>query len=70
MLAPKISAVKKDANGFVIFEDDESDDPIVIEKDFLEKCLKSEEIVICDSNGYIGNTVMMEIGYLLGNGKK
>lgn len=70
VLAPKISAVKKDANGFVIFEDDESDDPIVIEKDFLEKCLKSEEIVICDSNGYIGNTVMMEIGYLLGNGKK
>lgn len=70
VLAPKISAVKKDTNGFIIFEDDESDEPIVIEKDFLEKCLKSEEIVVCDSDGYIGNTVMMEIGYLLGKGKK
>lgn len=70
VLAPKISAVKKDINGFIIFEDDKSDEPIVIEKDFLEKCLKSEEIVICDSNGYIGNTVMMEIGFLLGKGKK
>ena len=70
VLAPKISAVKKDTNGFVIFDDDESDEPIVIEKDFLEKCLKSEEIVICNSNGYIGNTVMMEMGYLLGKGKK
>ena len=44
--------------------------PILIEKDFLEKCLKSEEVVICDNDGYIGNTVMMEIGYLLGKGKK
>lgn len=70
VLAPKISSVKKDINGFIIFEDDKSDEPIIIEKDFLEKCLKSEEIVVCDSNGYIGNTVMMEIGYLLGKGKK
>lgn len=70
VLAPKISAVKKDTNGFIIFEDDESDEPIIIEKDFLEKCLKSEEIVVCDSDGYIGNTVMMEMGYLLGKGKK
>lgn len=70
VLAPKISAVKKDTNGFIIFEDDESDEPIVIEKDFLEKCLKSEEIVVCDSDGYLGNTVMMEMGYLLGKGKK
>lgn len=70
VLAPKISSIKKNINGFIIFEDDKSDDPIIIEKDFLEKCLKSEEIIICDSNGYIGNTVMMEIGYLLGKGKK
>lgn len=70
VLAPKISAVKKDTNGFIVFEDDESDEPILIEKDFLEKCLKSEEIVICNNDGYIGNTVMMEMGYLLGKGKK
>ena len=68
--APKISAVKKNTNGFIIFEDDESDEPILIEKDFLEKCLKSEEVVVCDNDGYIGNTVMMEMGYLLGKGKK
>ena len=70
VLGPKLSAVKKDHNGFIIFEEDESEEPIVIEKDFLEKCLKSEKIVVCDSGGYIGNTVMMEMGYLLGKGKK
>ena len=70
VLAPKISKVKKDNNGFIIFEDDESDDSIIIEKDFLEKCLKSEKIIVCDSNGYIGNTVMLELGYLIGKGKK
>ncbi len=69
VLAPKISAIKKDMNGFIILEEDESDEPIVIEKDFLEKCLKAEEIVVCNHNGYLGNTVMMEMGYLLGKGK-
>ena len=42
VLAPKISNVKDDINGFVIFEDDKSDEPITIETDFLEnKYIKS-----------------------------
>ena len=69
VLAPKLSNVKTDANGFVIFEDDVSDNPIVIESDFIENCLKSESIVVCDKEGYIGNTVMFEIGYLLAKNK-
>ena len=70
ILAPKLSSVKENINGFIIFEDDESNDPLVIEKDFIEKCLKSQKIVTCNHNGYIGNTVMMEIGYLLGKNKQ
>lgn len=46
------------------------DNPIEIESDFLENCLKSESILICDKEGYIGNTVMFEIGYLLAKKKK
>ena len=69
ILAPKLSNVKTDENGFIIFEDDVSDNPIMIESDFIEKCLKSESIVVCDKDGYIGNTVMFEIGYLLAKKK-
>lgn len=70
VLAPKLSNVKTAENGFIVFEDDESDNPIAIESDFIEKCLKSENILICDKDGYIGNTVMFEIGFLLAKKKK
>lgn len=69
VLAPKISSVKCDENGFVFFEDDISDDPTIVERDFLEQCLKSEYILVSDKDGYIGNTVAFEIGYLLANNK-
>ena len=69
ILAPKLSNVKADENGFIIFEDDASDNPIIIESDFIENCLKSESVVVCDKDGYIGNTVMFEIGYLLAKKK-
>jgi len=69
ILAPKLSNIKTNANGFVIFEDDVSDNPVIIESDFIESCLKSESIVVCNKDGYVGNTVMFEIGYLLAKNK-
>ena len=65
ILAPKVSNIKNDENGFIIFEDDLSDNPITIESDFIENCLKAENIIVCNKDGYVGNTVMFEIGYLL-----
>ena len=69
VLSPKLSNIKTNENGFVIFEDDVSDNPIIIESDFIENCLKSENIIVCDKDGYVGNTVMFEIGYLLAKKK-
>jgi len=69
VLAPKLSNIKTDEKGFIIFEDDVSDNPIIIESDFIENCLKSEGIIVCDKDGYVGNTVMFEIGYLLAKKK-
>ena len=70
VLAPRLSNIKTDENGFIIFEDDISDSPIIIESNFIENCLKSERIIVCNENGYIGNTVMFEIGYLLAKKKE
>lgn len=70
VLAPKLSNVKKEENGFIVFENDVSDNPIIIESNFIENCLKSEIILICNKDGYIGNTVMFEIGFLLAKKKK
>lgn len=69
VLGPNISKVVNVDNGFVIFEDDKNEDPIIIEADFLKKCLESEEVFVCDKGGYCGSTVAFEIGYLQGMGK-
>ena len=69
VLGPNISKVVNVDNGFVIFEDDKNEDPIIIEADFLKKCLESEEVFVCDKDGYCGSTVAFEIGYLQGMGK-
>ena len=69
ILAPQISNVRSNINGFMLFEDDKSNNPITIETDFLEKCITAEKLVVCDKNGYIGNTVMFEIGYLAGKNR-
>ena len=69
ILAPKLSGVKTNDNGFIIFENDVSENPVIIESNFIEDCLKSERIVVCNKDGYIGNTVAFEIGYLLANKK-
>lgn len=69
VLAPQISKIRRDISGFIIFDDDKSDNPITIESNFLEKCMMAESLVVCDKDGYIGNTVMFEIGYLLGKNR-
>ena len=69
VLGPRLSNIKTDKNGFIIFEDDASDSPIIIESVFIEICLKSETIIVCNEEGYIGNTVIFEIGYLLAKKK-
>ncbi len=69
ILSPKLSNIKNDENGFIIFEDDLSDNPITIESEFIEDCLKAESIIVCNKDGYVGNTVMFEIGYLLAKKK-
>ena len=69
VLAPRLSNIKTAENGFIIFEEDISANPIIIESDFMENCLKSESIIVCDKDGYIGNTVIFEIGYLLAKKK-
>ena len=44
---------------------------MIYDNDFFEKILEAshDEIFVCDKDGYIGNTVMFEIGYLLAKKK-
>lgn len=70
VLAPAVSNIKSNNNGYVLFESDKSDNPVQIEQSFLDLCKRSDVIYICNVGGYLGKTVMFELGYLLGIGKE
>ena len=36
-----------------------------MESNFIDYCLESENIIVCDKGGYVRNIVMVEIEYLL-----
>ncbi len=70
VLAPLVSKVKSEENGYVIFESDDSDNPKIIEKNSKKQCMEADVIFVSDVDGYIGKTVMFELGYLLSNNKE
>lgn len=42
---------------------------IVNIKLFLKKCIDSDFVYVCNKDGYLGKTVMLELGYMLGKGQ-
>lgn len=70
VLAPDISKIVSNKDGFAVLKTNEISDAVLIEREFLEKCLKSDFIYVCNKNGYLGKTVMMELGYFLGKGQE
>lgn len=70
VLAPDITSIKENNDGYAILESDQSDDATVLEAKFLENCLKSDFVYVCDLDGYIGKTVMLELGFMLGKGQE
>lgn len=68
VIVPQVENIKSNNNGYVLFDSNEISNPKIIEKTFLESCLKSDAIYVCNIGGYLGKTVMFEIGYLLARG--
>lgn len=71
VLAPAtISPVINPGEEFVLFEDDSSDDPRVLEGNYQKLLLESDVVYVCDPEGYIGKSVMLELGRLAGAGSE
>ena len=70
VLAPEISAVKSNNDGYVFLESDKSTNPVIVEREFLKKCIDSDFVYVCNKDGYLGKTVMLELGYMLGKGQE
>lgn len=70
VLAPEISVVKSNNDGYVFLESDKITDPVIVEREFLKKCIDSDFVYVCNKDGYLGKTVMLELGYMLGKGQE
>lgn len=67
VLAPDmISKVINPGDEFVVFESDDSSNPQKIEGRYQDRLLKSDLVYVCNPEGYIGGSVMMELGRLTG----
>ena len=71
VLAPAtISPVINPGEEFVLFKDDSSDNPRELEGNYQELLLKGGVVYVCNPEGYIGASVMMELGRLAGAGSE
>ena len=66
VLAPRVIREVVDPTAeFVLFEG-EKDDPVALEGGYQGALLESDAVVCCNPNGYIGGSVMLELGRLAG----
>jgi hypothetical protein len=55
--------VDKDAD-FILLEGDETDNPKDLEKEYLSRAIGADVVYICNTGGYVGSSVMFELGHL------
>lgn len=67
---PLISKIIDENAEFVIFESDDTKNARELEKKHIESLLKSDIVYICNPGGYLGASVMLELGYLLASNKE
>lgn len=61
-----ISRIVNPGDEFVLFESDASDSPKWLEAQYQDGLLRSDVVYVCNPDGYIGGSVMMELGRLIG----
>lgn len=67
VLAPPISKIVGNQDGFVTLDDDKGT-PHQIESEYLAAISRSDFLYVVNSNGYIGRSVALEIGYAISKG--
>ena len=70
LLAPEITTIKQNTDGYAILDTDTSTEAVTLEKNFLDNCMKSDFVYVCNKDGYLGKTVMLELGFMLGKGQE
>lgn len=70
VLSPRFLEPKNPGDEFVIFTGEEGKSPLELERHHLESIEKSDALIICNPDGYVGASALIEIGYAQALGKK
>ena len=70
VLSPRYDTIKNPGADFIEFEGEENMSPLEIMRYHLSMIGSSDALIVCDVDGYVGASTLMEIGYAHGVGKR
>lgn len=70
VLSPRFTEPKNPGEEFVVFSGEEGMSPLELERHHLDSIEKCDALIICDPEGYVGASALIEIGYAQSLGKK
>lgn len=70
ILSPRFEEPKNPGEEFVIFTGEENLSPLELERYHLDSIENSDALIVCDPNGYVGASALLEIGYAHSLGKR
>ncbi|HET7099078.1 MAG TPA: hypothetical protein VFI61_02500 [Patescibacteria group bacterium] len=70
VLSPRFTEPKNPGEEFVVFSGEEGASPLELERHHLDSIDKSDTLIVCDPEGYVGASALIEIGYAQKLGKR
>lgn len=70
VLSPRFTKPNNPGEEFVVFTGEEGKSPLELERHHLDSIDKSDALVVCDPEGYVGASALIEIGYANSLGKR
>lgn len=70
VLSPRFTEPKNPGDSFVVFTGEEGLTPLELERHHLKSISDSDTLIVCDPEGYVGASALLEIGYANAIGKR
>lgn len=70
VLSPRFTEPKNPGEEFVVFGGEENMSPLQLERHHLHSIANSDALIVCDPDGYVGASALIEIGYANSLGKR
>jgi len=70
VLSPRFTEPKNPGEKFVIFTGEEGLSPLELERHHLKSISESDVLIVCDPEGYVGASALLEIGFANAIGKR